>query len=354
VPSNSEPSPDHTGTEPSPRGAPLPADPSERMRVLRDRINADLQSAVVDRGPSVLYDPIRYVLDGDGKRIRPVLLLLVAHAMGVTVKRAMPAALAVEVFHNFTLVHDDIMDGSDERRGRPTVHTATDRGWETSTAILAGDMMMGLSYELLGTLDAAVDLRRVQDAFYPMVERLCAGQALDEALEEAESVSVDDYLQMIDGKTVALFATVFETGAILGGASDEDRRRLRTAGRDLGRGFQIQDDLLDLVGDQTETGKPVGGDLVNGKKTYVTLAALEAADGDRRAWLRGLLEKPELSASEIDEVRTWMQAAGVFERTRQTFRSYFASAREGLAILPDNPSRKTLHHVIDYTQNRSR
>lgn len=332
----------------------LPDDPSERMQALRERVNARLRSAMKGRGPDLLYDPIRYVLDGDGKRIRPVLLLLVANAMGTKIDRAMPAALAVEVFHNFTLVHDDIMDGSDERRGRPTVHTAQDRGWNTSTAILAGDMMMGLSYELLGELDAEVDIRRVQEAFFPMVEQLCAGQALDEALEEAPSVTVDDYLEMVDGKTVALFAAVFEIGAILGDASRPARETLRQAGRDLGRGFQIQDDLLDLVGDQMETGKPVGGDLVNGKKTFVTLAALEAADGQRRRWLEEILSQPELSADEIEDVRSWMQEAGVFRRTRNTFRSYFESAQEALDVLPDTPSRRSLQHVVTYTLNRTR
>jgi len=324
------------------------------MQALRERINARLTSAVKGRRPDLLYDPIRYVLDGDGKRIRPVLLLLVANAMGTEIDRSMPAALAVEVFHNFTLVHDDIMDGSDERRGRPTVHTAQDRGWNTSTAILAGDMMMGLSYELLGQLDAEVDIRSVQEAFFPMVEQLCAGQALDEALSEASSVTVDDYLEMIDGKTVALFAAAFEIGAILGDASRAARRTLRQAGRDLGRGFQIQDDLLDLVGDQTETGKPVGGDLVNGKKTFVTLTALEAADDHRRQWLKEILSQPELSSDEIEDVRAWMHEAGVFGRTRDTFRSYFESAQEALDVLPDTPSRRSLEHVVTYTLNRTR
>jgi geranylgeranyl diphosphate synthase type II len=323
------------------------------MQAVRERVNEGLAACVADREPDVLYDPIRYVLDGDGKRIRPVLLLLVADALGTGVDRSLPAALAVEVFHNFTLVHDDIMDGSDERRGRPTVHTAADRGWDASTAILTGDMMLGLSYDLLARLDDDLDRWAVQSVYHPMVEQLCRGQALDEALEDRADATVDDYLDMIDGKTVALFAACFEIGAILGGADADTRETLRRAGQALGRGFQIQDDLIDLTGDRDETGKPVGGDLVNGKKTYVTLQALQRADGDRESWLRTILEKPSLTPAEVDEARSWMREAGVFEDTEAAFTRYFTTARSALDTLPDHPSTDTLHYVIDYTEERS-
>ena len=332
----------------------LPASPPDRMGALRTRVNEGLRSVVADREPGVLYDPIRYVLAGEGKRVRPVLLLLVADALGTSVDRALPAALAVEVFHNFTLVHDDIMDGSDERRGRPTIHTATDRGWGTSTALLAGDMMMALSYELLDQIDADLGRCTVHEVFHPMVEQLCRGQALDEALESRSDAEVEDYLDMIDGKTVALFAATFELGAILGGADASARARLRHAGHSLGRGFQIQDDLIDLTGDRDETGKPIGGDLVNGKKTYVTLRALQQADDERRAWLHELLSKPTLSPEEVDAARTWMRDAGVFDDTREAFTRYFDAAREDLEALPDTPSTRALHYVLDYTECRSR
>jgi len=324
------------------------------METLRSRVNEALRSVVADRQPGVLYDPIRYVLEGEGKRVRPVLLLLVADALGTRIDRALPAALAVEVFHNFTLVHDDIMDASDERRGRPTIHTATDRGWGPSTALLAGDMMMALSYDLLGRIDEDPGRWDVHEVFHPMVEQLCRGQALDEALESRAEATVEDYLDMIDGKTVALFAAAFEMGAILGGADASDRERLRHAGHALGRGFQIQDDLIDLTGDRDETGKPVGGDLVNGKKTYVTLRALQQADEERRAWLRDLLAKPTLSVDEVDAARSWMREAGVFDDTRSAFTRYFDAARTDLEVLPDTPSTQALHHVLDYTEHRSR
>ena len=331
----------------------LPVSPPERLQSLRTVVNENLSALVADREPGVLYDPIRYVLDGGGKRIRPVLLLLVADALGTRPPAALPAALSVEVFHNFTLVHDDIMDASDERRGRPTVHTARDRGWGVSTAILTGDMMMGLSYELLTRLDAEFDRWAVQQVFHPMVEQLCRGQALDEALEAEADATVEDYLDMIDGKTVALFAAAFEIGAILGDADREARAALRRAGRDLGRGFQIQDDLIDLTGDRDETGKPVGGDLVNGKKTYVTLKALERAEADRRSWLKTMLDKPTLTASEVDEVRSWMREAGVFDDTEAAYTRYFNDARRALQLLPDTPSTDTLHFVLDYVQERN-
>jgi geranylgeranyl diphosphate synthase type II len=320
---------------------------SEHVATLRGRIDESLPELVADREPPVLYDPILYVLDGGGKRVRPTLLLLVAEAFGASVDRALPAALAVEVFHNFTLVHDDIMDEAEERRGRPTVHVK----WDLGTAILAGDMMMGLSYDLLGQVDGTEE-ERLYDVYHPMVEQLCRGQALDAAFEGADEVSVAAYLDMIDGKTAALLSTAFELGAVIGGAPDTGQERLREAGRLVGRAFQIQDDLLDLTADGDDWGKAVGGDLVTGKKTFLTLRALERAEGEEYDWFSRIVTDGGLPKADVPEARERMSRLGVFEDAQDAVQRYTERAREHLQVLPEGRPTNTLRWLIDQMEAR--
>jgi geranylgeranyl diphosphate synthase type II len=320
----------------------------DRATALRSRIDTALTDLVADRTPPELYDPVRYILSGDGKRVRPVLLLLVAQALDADVDAALPATLSVEVFHNFTLVHDDIMDDAPERRGRPTVHTR----WDTNTAILTGDVLMGLSYELLGQLDAEA-APAAYEAVHPMVEQVCAGQALDASFESREDVSVEAYLDMIDGKTAALLATVFELGGIVAHASPSVCETLREAGRNAGRAFQIQDDLLDLTADSEAWGKVVGGDLVAGKKTFLTLRALERAEGETHDWFRRIVTEGGLPASDVPEARDRMADLGVFDEARTAVETYTATAREHLSVLPDTEATDTLYALLDRLQARA-
>ena len=314
---------------------------ADHVASLRARIEEALPAFPEDAEPAVLYDPARYVLEGGGKRIRPTLLLLVAEAYGRPVEQALPAALAVEVFHNFTLVHDDIMDEADERRGRPTVHEK----WDVGTAILVGDLLMARSYELLGMVpDGSVD--DLYPVYHPMVERLCAGQALDASFEDETDVSVEAYLEMIDGKTAALLGAAFELGAVVGGAPDADREALRTAGRLVGRAFQIQDDLLDVTADGEDWGKVVGGDLVNGKKTYVTLRALERAEGDEHDWFARLAHQGGLPRADVAEARERMARLGVFEDARAAVERFTDRARRHLRVLPEGRATRTLRWLL--------
>jgi len=321
---------------------------AEHIEALRARIDEALPARVADREPAVLYEPVQYVLEGGGKRVRPTLLLLVAAAYGTAPAAALPAALAVEVFHNFTLVHDDIMDEADERRGRPTVHVR----WDVGTAILVGDIMMGLSYELLEEVEGA-HTEALHAVYHPMVERLCSGQALDASFEGQQDVSVDAYLDMIDGKTAALLSAAFELGAVVGGAAGDDREHLRAAGTLVGRAFQIQDDLLDLTADGDEWGKAVGGDLVVGKKTYLTLRALERAEGDEHDWFARLVTDGGLPPSDVSEARERMDRLGVFEDARSAVARYSDAAREHLQVLPEGASTTALHWLIDQMEARS-
>jgi geranylgeranyl diphosphate synthase type II len=322
-----------------------------RIETLRERVNRTMRGRVEDRQPEELYRPVQHVLAGDGKRLRPIVVLLVAESLGSTVERAMPAAVAVELFHNFTLVHDDIMDGADQRRGQPTVHVK----WDVGTAILTGDLLMGLSYDLLGDLDEEVDLRAVHDVFDPMVERLCTGQTLDATYETQSDVSVDDYLEMIDGKTGALIGASFELGGVVAGASAEVRDGLARAGRAMGRAFQIQDDLLDVTADHEAWGKAVGGDLVAGKKTFVTLQALERAEGKTYTWMADRMRDGGFAPDEVADVRDHMDRLGVFDRAGEAVAEYTDVARRHLDVLPaDQPARQTLIDLIDRMEARSR
>ena len=293
----------------------------------------------VPERPESLYDPVRYILSSGGKRIRPLLVLLTAEAFGGPPARsaALPAALAVEVFHNFTLVHDDIMDHAATRRGRATVHTR----WSEPVAILSGDVMMGLSYDLLTR--AAADAGELLAPYHTMVRRLCEGQALDLAFETRDAVSVEDYLAMIDGKTGALLELALDVGALVGGASEANRASLRTAGHALGRAFQIQDDLLDLTASSPGWGKTIGGDLIEGKKTYLLLRALERAEGAQRAWFERALGG--LDAAAVPEARDRMERLGVIAEASDAVDLYTREGADALGVVPDTPAGQALREL---------
>lgn len=323
--------------------------PARRIKTSVRRVEAALSNIRLPGEPSELYEPVRYVMEGGGKRVRPVALLLTAEAFGglEAAKAALPAALAVEVFHNFTLVHDDIMDRAETRRGRPTVHVH----WDEATAILAGDLLFGLAHDLLAQapVEDATSLTRV---FYEAVAALCEGQALDLAFERRESVTVADYLDMIDRKTGALLELALHFGGRIGGASAADCDALRRAGVALGRAFQIQDDLLDLTAEADGWGKSIGGDLVEGKRTFLLLRALEAAEGEDRTWLlRAVSGLPE---AEVPEARKRMERLGVIAEAREAVSHHTARAEAELSVLPAGEAADALRHLIAALAQRIR
>ncbi len=301
-----------------------------------------------DRTPEVLYAPIRYVLHGGGKRVRPVLVQLVAQAYGIPPSTSQPVALAAEVFHNFTLVHDDIMDQADARRGRPTVHVK----WDESTAILVGDWLMGCTTRLLRQSDASTEA--LLDVYHPTMDALCEGQALDTDFETRDAVSVSDYMRMIDGKTGALIAACMAWGGIVGEAPANEQTQLHEAGMAVGRAFQIQDDLLDVIADHDDWGKAIGGDLQVGKKTFVTLTALERATGNTEQWLRRtLFENGGCPPDQIEAVQTTMRDLGVFDAARDAVAEHTDTAHEHLDVLPQGAARTALVELLDQLQCRS-
>ncbi len=297
--------------------------------------------------PASLYDPARYVLSGGGKRLRPVLLLLTAKAFGIAPEKAMPAALAVEVFHNFTLVHDDIMDNAATRRGKATVHTS----WDESTAILSGDYMMGLSYELL-TQTPAGDLRTLLNIYHRMVRLLCEGQAMDKEFETRADVTVEEYINMIDGKTAALLAAVFELGGVIGGADADERSQLRLLGESVGRAFQIQDDLLDITAETAKWGKMIGGDLVEGKKTYLLLRAIASPDEHVRTFFNDIVANTGLPEAQIPEARKLLEESGILEDARRAVLQHTKIATECLDVLGDSEAAIAVRWLVAEMQNR--
>ncbi|MBQ3211912.1 MAG: polyprenyl synthetase family protein [Alistipes sp.] len=243
--------------------------------------------------PKDLYAPIIYSMSGGGKRIRPTLLLLVCEAFGGKLQDALPAASAVEMFHNFTLLHDDIMDNADVRRGKPSVFAR----WGENVAILSGDAMMIYAYRLLSGAPAD-KLPRIMDIFTTMALQVCEGQQYDMDFEKRQKVSVVEYMNMIELKTSVLLAGAAMIGAVLGDASEGDCKKIYRYALELGLAFQQQDDLLDSYGTVEELGKRIGGDILEGKKTCLMLNAMSRATEPDRDILRSTHLDAKLSEDE--------------------------------------------------------
>lgn len=245
----------------------------QEVKHYQEIINKRLEDLHFPPGPETLYEPIRYLLALGGKRIRPALTLLAAGMFGCKPEQSLPTAVAIELFHNFSLMHDDIMDKAPLRRGKPTVHEK----WNTSAAILSGDFMLIESYKFIADNDAA-DLPEILALFNKTAGEVCIGQQLDMEYEKSDLVEIEDYLEMIRLKTAVLLGAALQLGAIVAKASEENGQLLYQFGENLGIAFQLQDDFLDVYGDASLFGKQIGGDILENKKTYMLLKALEMAD----------------------------------------------------------------------------
>ncbi len=250
------------------------------------------------REPKNLYEPIDYILQLSGKRIRPILTLMSADILSGDFKKALPAALAVEVFHNFTLVHDDIMDDAPLRRGKQTVHEK----WNLNTGVLSGDAMLILAYQYFENYEAGT-FQKLAKLFSKTALEVCDGQQLDIDFETRNDVTITEYINMIRLKTSVLVAAALKMGAIVAKASEKDANLLYEYGLNLGLAFQLQDDYLDTFGDPETFGKQVGGDIIENKKTYLFLKAMELANNDDKQKLQFFYkQKLEENSIKIDEV----------------------------------------------------
>lgn len=319
----------------------------EVISALREAVEEALARVETRTEPAYLYEPVRYILTGGGKRIRPVLFLLTAEAFGASTKQAMPGALALEVFHNFTLVHDDIMDHASTRRGNETVHVK----WDEGTAILCGDYLSALSFDLITQLDTP-HLPSILKVYHRMIRLLCEGQALDKEYETRKHVTVDDYINMIDRKTGALIQAVFEIAGLLGSAAPQAVQKLGDLGLHVGRAFQIQDDLLDLTAENAKWGKMVGGDLVEGKKAYLLLRALESRDDEVVKFFSRIVEDNGLHPDKISQAKELLARSGILEDTKQAVLYHSTAAQNCLDAVPASPAAEALKTLILSLQAR--
>lgn len=262
-----------------------------------DIVNTGIDKIEYKSEPYSLFEPIAYILSLGGKRVRPALVLMSYNLYKDDVKRVMPIALAIEIFHNFTLLHDDLMDRADVRRGKPTVHIK----WGDNTAVLSGDAMLIEAYKEIAKVESPY-LPQVLDLFSTMATEICCGQQYDMEFERRMDVTIPEYLEMIRLKTAVLLACALKEGAIVAGASAEDADNLYEFGINVGLGFQLKDDLLDVYGDSSSFGKRIGGDILCNKKTYLLINAL--ADGSTRDELIAWMNKESAEEKEKIEAVT--------------------------------------------------
>jgi geranylgeranyl diphosphate synthase type II len=316
---------------------------------LQKQINEYIAHLQVARTPEGLYLPIEYILSLGGKRLRPVLMLMAYNLYKEDVSPIYAQAAGIEVFHNYTLLHDDLMDRADLRRGKMTVH----KKWSDNTAILSGDAMLVISYRLMGQCSPA-HLGQVMNLFSETALEVCEGQQYDMEFETEERVSIDSYLEMIRLKTAVLLAASLKMGAILADAPKEDAQALYDFGINMGMAFQLKDDLLDVYGDAARFGKKLGGDILCNKKTYLLIKAMEHADSEQRERLLTLMTVPTLSPEEkIAGVTALYNEIGVGEHCKQAIKAYSRLAESSLAkVKVPDAAKQEAKLIIESLINR--
>ncbi|MBC8153884.1 MAG: polyprenyl synthetase family protein [Bacteroidetes bacterium] len=311
--------------------------------IFAEALQHELQQTTYGQAPPELYDPIRYIMSLGGKRMRPMMTLMAAYLFTDDWRKAVKPALAVEVFHNFTLMHDDIMDQAPLRRGQPTVHEK----WNHNTAILSGDVMLVNAYELLADIETP-HLRRVLTRFNRVAAEVCEGQQLDMNFETRWDVAESEYIGMIKLKTSVLLGFALELGGILAGADAGSTDHLREAGINIGIGFQLKDDLLDVYGDPAKFGKQVGGDILANKKTFLLIEALEQAGADHKAdliyWLNQTDFNGDASAREakVRAVTRIYDELGIRQITESRIADYFSRGFANFDEVRAEPTRRAL------------
>jgi len=328
-------------------------DSSPLRTELLHRIETELQGISFPEKPHSLYAPYEYALTVGGKRIRPLMTLLANGMCGGELEAGIPAALSVEVLHNFTLVHDDIMDSADTRRGKPSVF----RKWDENTAILSGDLMFADAVRFLNYYGESEAFTKAEyfdmnSSFNKAIITVCEGQAFDMEFVDRTDVSLDEYIQMISGKTGALIAASLKMGGISAHASEKNLEFLYKLGMEMGVAFQIQDDLLDAIADPEKFGKRPGGDIFEGKKTYLTILALERANQLQQETIKRTLEDSEPSSEAVDEVLTIMHELEVLTDVGQIVESHYSKCYQYLSNFEETPFRQELQNLLIFLQNR--
>ncbi len=307
-------------------------------------INREIQKIDYGQCPENLYNPVKYVMKAGGKRIRPVLCLLACELFGGDYRKAMYPAIGIEIFHNFTLLHDDMMDNADMRRGLPVVH----QKWNNNIALLSGDAMSVIAYQYIAKTQNR--LNEILEIFSKTALNICEGQQYDMDFEQKSNVTEDEYLNMITLKTAVLLACSLKIGAIVAGAGNNDCEKIYEFGKNLGIAFQLQDDYLDVYGNPGVFGKNTGGDIIANKKTFLLINALSNADKENHGKLLSWIQAKEFDNEEkIKEVKSIFQTLNIDKYTLESMQKYYDHAFD---IFEDiNISKENKKNLCDFAES---
>lgn len=307
----------------------------------KKKIDEVLSQQILKEHPATLYEPLKYLLSGGGKRIRPVLMIFCCEAAGGKMEDAVHASAAIELLHNFTLVHDDIMDNADTRRGKETLH----KKWNDNVAILSGDHLIGMAYMNLIKTNSG-RLNEIVSSFTEGILEVCEGQSFDKEFEIRKDVRLSEYLMMIGKKTARMLETSAEVGALIGNGSDEIIHNLKKYASNLGIAFQILDDLLDINASEEQLGKKIGGDLLEGKKTFLILKALELVKNENDLQkIKSVIDNDGLKPgdeNDILEIKNIYERSGVIEYAENEIEKYTSLADKHLNTVPDGEMKERL------------
>ncbi len=318
---------------------------SELVRIVENRII----EVIPNIKPFELYEPFRYIMKEGGKRLRPVLAMICTGAVGQDPILALDSAVALEILHNFTLVHDDIMDNSSMRRGRATIHEK----WDSATAILTGDVMIGYAYNLLPNSKQSSRSDEILKIFTKELIEVCEGQVLDMTFNERKNVTIDDYIEMIDKKTARLIETSAIIGAHIGEASSEEIEAIRNISRNIGLAFQIQDDLLDMTSTESNFGKPIGNDIIEGKKTFLVINAQKKVDDKNdKLLIEKFINQNGLSKDEVPIIDELFKRNNIYLDAQKEIDLYFEKALINLEFLKKNDYTDMLLQLIQSLNKR--
>ena len=327
---------------------------SEKLVASASKVDDYILGLLEDRKPVVLYEASRHIFHAGGKRLRPYLVLKSCELVGGNPSLALPFAAGLEILHNFTLIHDDIMDNDPIRRGAPTIHAK----WGVPVAIASGDLLFAKVYEAMyaSYFDGSLPGDRVLESMRAVTETtisICEGQVLDVSFPDTRDVSPEDYIIMVGGKTSALFKACAEIGAIVGGANKEDVKRLGSFAWDAGIAFQIVDDILGATADEETLGKPVGSDLREGKKTLIVVHALEnASPGEKEAILK-VLGDGNADPRDIEAANEALVSTGAIDYAKGTAEEYVRSSKESLGTFSDVQARRDLLELVEFFSSRN-
>ncbi|MCB9224658.1 MAG: polyprenyl synthetase family protein [Crocinitomicaceae bacterium] len=318
-----------------------------RLETYKNVVTSELANTQFPEQPLNLYEPVKYILDLGGKRMRPILSMMACEMFSGEYIKAKDAALGVEIFHNFTLIHDDIMDAAPLRRGKETVH----KKWNERVGLLSGDALMVESYKRLANYRPDL-LPKILKLYNITAIEVCEGQQMDMDFESRDDVKIEEYINMIRLKTAVLLGCSLQLGAIVGGASEKDAQDLYNFGVNLGIAFQLQDDILDVYADQSKFGKQVGGDIIANKKTFLLLTALETANSDQLQRLRSLFNETN-NEKKVEAVKEIYAELRIKDKAEQQMEIYYRTAMENLdAIHVDDVKKEPLRTIANYLLSR--